>query len=324
VIKIPEDTDADPSFDLAPVVNCLAAARRDWRNEQGRSQEAVGRELPSPQAMAEIVSQLSGILFPMRLGPLDLRQQHEDYYIGHLLDLTLHALLHQAKLELKSTARGVTPARRAAIRADAHQRICDFAAELPTIRRLLDSDVRAAFAGDPAASSIDEVLLCYPGIRAILHHRIAHALFRLGLPILARMVAEAAHTATGIDIHPGAQIGGSFFIDHGTGVVIGATTVIGERVRLFQAVTLGARSFPKDAEGKIIKSQPRHPIIEDDVVIYSGAAVLGRITIGKGAVIGGNVWLTEDVPPGASVTQVRAEAVVHPPRLSARRPQNEA
>ena len=168
---------------------------------------------------------------------------------------------------------------------------------------LLDSDVLAAYQGDPAARSVDEVLLCYPGILAMIHHRIAHTLYVLGLPLLARIVAELAHSVTGIDIHPGAKIGPGFFIDHGTGVVIGETAEIGQRVRVYQAVTLGAKRFPTDSEGNLQKGLPRHPVVEDDVVIYAGATILGRVTLGKGATIGGNVWITESVPPGASVTQ---------------------
>ncbi len=149
------------------------------------------------------------------------------------------------------------------------------------------------------------MLFCYPGVTAITYPRIAHALYRLDSPLLARIISEIGHSLTGIDIHPGASIGNSFFIDHGTGVVIGATTVIGDRVRLYQAVTLGAKSFPRDESGSLIKGQARHPIIEDDVVIYSGATILGRVTIGRGATIGGNVWLTRSVPPGGFVSQAQ-------------------
>ena len=179
----------------------------------------------------------------------------------------------------------------------------EFAAALPAIRELLDSDVEAAYRGDPAAGSVDEVVLCYPGILAVIHHRLAHQLYRLGVPLIARIVSELAHSATGIDIHPGADIGESFFIDHGTGVVIGETAVIGRRVRLYQAVTLGAKRFPVGADGSLEKGLARHPIVEDDVVIYAGATILGRITIGRGSSIGGNVWLTHSVPPGSQVTQ---------------------
>ena len=172
-----------------------------------------------------------------------------------------------------------------------------------------------AYQGDPAARSVDEVLLCYPGVLAMIHHRLAHRLYELGLPLLARIVAELAHAQTGIDIHPGAQIDAGFFIDHGTGVVIGETAVIGKRVRLYQAVTLGAKRFPTDTEGNLQKGLPRHPVVEDDVVIYAGATILGRVTLGKGAVIGGNVWITDDVKPGASVTQASLQNA--PPKASA-------
>jgi serine O-acetyltransferase len=181
-----------------------------------------------------------------------------------------------------------------------------FLERLPAIRNLLDTDVRAAFDGDPAARFLDETLFCYPGVTAILQHRIAHELHVLSVPLIPRIISELAHAATGIDIHPGAQIGASFFIDHGTGVVIGETCLLGERVRLYQGVTLGARSFASDDDGRLIKGQMRHPIVEDDVVIYAGATILGRITIGKGATIGGNVWVTRSVPPGSRVTQALA------------------
>jgi serine O-acetyltransferase len=179
----------------------------------------------------------------------------------------------------------------------------EFALCLPKVRAELESDVRAAYEGDPAATSIDEAVFCYPGITAITNHRIAHQLYVLGVPLIPRIVAEIAHADTGVDIHPGAQIGASFFIDHGTGVVIGETTIIGERVRLYQGVTLGAKSFPLDEHGHPMKGIPRHPVVEDDVEIYAGATILGRITIGRGSSIGGNVWLTHAVPEGSKVTQ---------------------
>jgi serine O-acetyltransferase len=181
-----------------------------------------------------------------------------------------------------------------------------FGAALPSIRELLDSDVLAAYRGDPAAHSVDEVLLCYPGIHAMIHHRIAHRLHVLGVPLLARVVAELAHGDTGIDIHPGARIGPGFFIDHGTGVVIGETAEIGQDVRLYQAVTLGAKRFATDEDGQLQKGGARHPIVEDDVVIYAGATILGRVTIGRGSQIGGNVWLTRSVPPGSRITQAQS------------------
>lgn len=244
----------------------------------------------------------------MRLCPPDLRQESENFYVAHALDAALNALLAQVKLELRYAARQRNAD--APVDDPASAAVQAFAARLPEIRRLLDSDVLAAFHGDPAAGSVDEVLLCYPGVLAMIHHRLAHELYRLGLPLLARIIAEQAHAETGIDIHPGARIGGGFFIDHGTGVVIGETAIIGKRVRVYQAATLGAKRFPRDAAGHLEKGLARHPIVEDDVVIYAGATILGRVTIGRGVVIGGNVWLTQDVPRGANVTQavLRSEA----------------
>lgn len=289
-------------FDTASIVAGLRSVRQQWRESQKRSLEPGGRELPSRDALNQIIESLKGALFPMRLGPPDLQQESEDFYTGHTLEEALHALLAQVRLELRYVARhlnesdDVLDTRSLAVTRT-------FAASLPAIRTLLDSDVLAAFQGDPAARSVDEVLLCYPGILAMIHHRLAHRLYELGLPLLARIVAELAHGQTGIDIHPGASIGSGFFIDHGTGVVIGETAVIGERVRLYQTVTLGAKRFPTDAQGNLQKGLPRHPILEDDVVIYAGATVLGRVTIGRGATIGGNVWVTHDVKPGAHITQ---------------------
>lgn len=238
----------------------------------------------------------------MRLGPLDLRQESEDFFVAHRLDAALHALLGQVVLELRYSRRH-SPPTSSDLQTDALAATRSFAHSLPGIRHLLDSDVLAAYYGDPAARGVDEVLLCYPGILAMIHHRLAHRLYQLGLPLLARIVSELAHSQTGIDIHPGAQIGAGFFIDHGTGVVIGETAVIGQNVRIYQAVTLGAKSFPKDGQGHPQKGLPRHPIVEDDVVIYAGATILGRVTLGQGAVIGGNVWITHDVPAGGHVTQ---------------------
>ena len=178
-------------------------------------------------------------------------------------------------------------------------------AELPELRRRLGTDVRAVFDGDPAAASYEEVILCYPALTAMTHYRFAHALLRLGVPILPRLITEMAHSATGIDIHPGAEIGDYFSIDHGTGVVIGETCIIGNHVRIYQGVTLGAKSFKFDAAGNILR-EPRHPILEDRVVVYSNSSILGRVRIGHDSVIGGNVWQTTDLPPHSRVVQGRA------------------
>jgi len=297
-----EKTSHTSVFAVGEIAQALHSVRNEWREAQKRSREPGGREFPSRDALSQIIEWLKGVLFPMRLGPPDLRLESEDYYVAHTLDAALHGLLGQARLELHYNARR-QPRAESEVDAQATHVVQAFAASLPDIRRLLDSDVLAAYQGDPAAHSVDEVLLCYPGVLAMIHHRLAHKLYGLQLPLLARIVAELAHGQTGIDIHPGARIGPGFFIDHGTGVVIGETAVIGQRVRLYQAVTLGAKRFPTDAEGNLQKGLPRHPIVEDDVVIYAGATILGRVTLGRGATIGGNVWITESVPPGASVTQ---------------------
>jgi len=291
-----------PVFDIAPIVQSLRAARQTWRASQNRPLEADGREFPSREAVAGIMRDLQGALFPMRLGPVDLRHDNEDFYVGYTLGSALHALLAQARLELSYRLRH-DGAANGQIEARAQVAVQGFAATLPGIRSLLDTDVLAAYRGDPAARTVDEVLLSYPGVQAMIYHRIAHQLYRHDLPLLARVASELAHSETGIDIHPGAQIAGSFFIDHGTGVVIGETSIIGERVRIYQAVTLGAKRFPTDETGNLQKGLARHPIVEDDVVIYAGATILGRVTLGRGCVIGGNVWLTTDVPAGSYVTQ---------------------
>jgi serine O-acetyltransferase len=287
---------------LDKIVAGLRDSRERWRTAQHRSREVRGREFPSREALADILRHLRGALFPMRLGPVDLHQEGEDFFVGYTLDTALNALLHQVKLELGYTYRH-SEVSAAQQEAQAVEIVRKFAHTLPRVRDLLDSDVEAAYRGDPAARSVDEVLLCYPGVLAMIHHRLAHELYLLGVPLVARIVAEIAHSETGIDIHPGAIIGAGFFIDHGTGVVIGETAVIGRNVRLYQAVTLGAKRFTSDENGNLKKGQPRHPIVEDDVVIYAGATVLGRITIGRGSSIGGNVWLTHSVPPGSNVTQ---------------------
>ncbi|RYZ82812.1 MAG: serine acetyltransferase, partial [Moraxellaceae bacterium] len=234
------------SWTIKQAVQGLQQARHDWRESQHRAKEFGGRELPSKEALKAIVDDLCGILFPMRLGPPDLRQESEDLYIAHTLDHVLSELFEQVKLTLFYQSRYRTEAIDSekpleldtqALEQQARVIVQNFADALPSIRRILDSDVQAAYDGDPAARSVDEVLLCYPGVLAVTYHRLAHQLYKSHVPLLARMIAELAHSATGIDIHPGAQIGSRFFIDHGTGVVIGETTIIGERVRIYQAVT---------------------------------------------------------------------------------------
>ena len=284
------------------IVADLHAARDRWRAAQQRSLEFAVREFPSREALKEIAEALCGALFPMRLGPPDLHQEGENFYVGHTLDKALNALFLQVQLELGYNRR-LQCEEKEGVEAHSAEIVQAFARQLPTLRGLLDTDVLAAYQGDPAARSVDEVLLCYPGILAVIHYRLAHTLYVLGVPLIARILAEIAHSATGIDIHPGAQIGEGFFIDHGTGVVIGETTVIGKHVRLYQAVTLGAKRFTQDESGALEKGAPRHPILEDEVVVYAGATILGRITIGRGSSIGGKVWLARSGPAGSNVSQ---------------------
>lgn len=294
-------------WNIQNIVSELQQARNEWRTKQKSLKDFGGRELPSKEEISKIMNDLCGILFPMRLGPHDLRQQSENFYIAHTLEKTLHALLEQVKLNLTYDDKSKKHHQSKEMIEDLAQRVVsDFAERLPTLRRVLDTDVIAAYEGDPAARSVDEVLLCYPGIFAITYHRIAHEFYKKDLPLLARLIAELAHSKTGIDIHPGAQIDQGFFIDHGTGVVIGETCVIGKNVRIYQAVTLGAKRFEVDDTGRLQKEYARHPIVEDNVVIYAGATILGRITIGEGAVIGGNVWITQSVPANSAVLQSSA------------------
>lgn len=280
------------SWNLGAVVLGLRSERLAWRKAQGRPETGL-RFLPSRQVLTELVDALACALFPMRLGPPDLRVEFEDYFVGSTLDGALQRLAEQARLELEQSRHAEVEPEHAEARAISATTA--FGERLPELRRLLDADILATWERDLAARSVDEVLLCYPGVQALIHHRIAHALYDVGLPLIARMVAAIAHTRTGIDIHPGARIQEACFIDHGTGLVIGETAVLGARVHLHQHVTLGAADAPPGAR--------RHPLVEDDVVIHAGATLLGPITVGAGSVIGGNVWLVESVGPGSRISQ---------------------
>lgn len=272
---------------------------------QQRQRLSQPPKLPSRKALGKCVEWLGAVLFPNRLGDPDIQANAINFYVGTTLDNALRELQHQIRLELafKSPSE---PAQQ--FRTQAHTLTAQFSEHLPRIRLQLDTDLEAAYQGDPAADSVDEILVSYPGILALIHYRIAHVLHGLGLTIIARLITEIAHSQTGIDIHPGAHIGDHFFIDHGTGVVIGETAIIGSHVRLYQAVTLGAKNFPKDANGHLVKKFERHPILEDYVVVYAGATILGRITIGKHSIIGGNVWVTRSVPANSHVTQAHSDA----------------
>jgi len=260
------------------------------------------RVLPCRAALVEAVESLRAVLFPGYVGAPDIRRESLRFHVGATLDRAAGVLREQVKRGLCFAGCAV-PGDCSACERRADEVTKVFLARLPEVRRLLATDVQAAWEGDPAATSPDEAIFCYPGILAITFQRLAHELFVLGVPLIPRIITEHAHSLTGIDIHPGATIGERFFIDHGTGVVIGETCVIGNNVRIYQGVTLGAKSFPLDEGGHPIKGIPRHPIVEDDVILYSGATVLGRITIGRGSTVGGNVWLTHGIPPGSRVSQ---------------------
>jgi serine O-acetyltransferase len=292
------------AWDIGAIVNRLRESR-----EVTHSVRLNGRvrELPSRAELVAVIRNLYAALFPTHFGRHDLTDESIDFFVGATLNDALLSLAEQIRRGLRF-APGRDGDGDGVLRADADAATRAFARQLPDIRNVLVTDLAAAYSGDPAATSVSEILLCYRGVNAIIHYRFAHALHELGVPVVPRLIADIAHEATGVDIHPGARIGASFFIDHGTGVVIGETAVVGEHVRLYQAVTLGAKRFPTDAEGALIKGEPRHPVIEDNVVIYAGATVLGRITVGRDSSIGGNVWLTQSVPPGSHVTQARTQS----------------
>ncbi|MGM9842067.1 MAG: serine O-acetyltransferase [Candidatus Limisoma sp.] len=269
-----------------------------------------GEPLPSQQAVKSIIDLTRMILFPGFFGSEGVNSYNLEYVIGIRCEELNNILTNQITAALalqKDCGEAIDLPRIEKQAADMSVRlIC----QLPEMRRVLHTDVSAIYRGDPAAASHEEVIYCYPSIRAITNYRIAHALHVMGVPVLPRMISEMAHSETGIDIHPGATIGEYFAIDHGTGVVIGATAIIGKNVKIYQGVTLGAKSFDCDPEGNPIKGIARHPIIGDDVVIYSNASILGRITIGNGAVIGGNIWVTEDIAPGEKLIQAKANNIL--------------
>ncbi len=290
-------------FSVESIVADLRALRVESLENRRRLEHPP--KLPSRKILANIIDQLAAVLFPNRLGYAKITDEDIDKYVKNTLEETLENLLIQIIRELDYTSEHEPCSD--IIMNKATKITHSFAKKLANIRTLLDKDICAAYEGDPAAQNVDEVLVCYPGVAAIMYYRLAHELHSLGTPLIARIISEISHSITGIEIHPGAKIGASFFIDHGTGVVIGETTIIGKNVRLYQAVTLGAKSFPVDENGALVKNILRHPIVEDDVIIYANATILGRITIGKGSVIGGNVWLTYSVPPGSNISQAQMQ-----------------
>jgi len=268
-----------------------------------------GHKMPSRKRMSEVVELIKSVIFPGYFGSSKVEPCTLQFHIGVAVDQINTILKSQINRGLCFVCQ----------EDDTHECIgCDNKAEklatqfielLPKIREQLAKDVEATYYADPASKSYGEIIFAYPGITAITNYRIAHELLKLGVPLLPRIIAEISHSETGIDIHPRATIGEYFTIDHGTGIVVGATCIIGNHVTLYQGVTLGAKSFPLDDEGNPVKGVPRHPIVEDNVTIYSGATILGRITIGKGTMIGGNVWLTNSVPANSKIVQHKAKEV---------------
>lgn len=266
----------------------------------------VGEPMPSVQVLEELVYLIRDIIFPGYFVSATINPETVKYHLGVNTEKVFELLCEQILAGICFTCSSEEADRMVEMKAEATELASNFVGMLPEIRSKLVGDVKAAYNGDPASKSYGEVIFCYPAIRAITNYRVANALLHLGVPLIPRIISEMAHSETGIDIHPEATIGSDFTIDHGTGVVIGATAIIGNNVKLFQGVTLGAKSFPLDEAGNPIKGIARHPILEDNVVIYSNATILGRITIGKDSVIGGNVWVTSSVPEGSKIVQVKA------------------
>ena len=269
------------------------------RNMYHEGVESVA--MPSVSELKDVVEKLRAVLFPGYFGPVSMRSGSLKYYIGALLDEIFFSLTEQVRRGYCFECSGELKKKCLDCEELSFTKAREFIESLPALRHALSLDARAGYEGDPASRSIGEVIYCYPSIKTLTNHRIAHNLFLMEVPLIPRIISELAHSETGIDIHPGARIGKSFFIDHGTGVVIGETCVIGDNVRIYQGVTLGAKSFPLDADGNPIKGIDRHPKVGDNVVIYSGATILGNIKIGSGAEIGGNVWITRDVADGEKI-----------------------
>ncbi|RKW48115.1 MAG: serine acetyltransferase [Porphyromonas sp.] len=264
-----------------------------------------GQALPSEQAVREFIALVRSTIFPGYYSSSSLHDSTITYHLGVAVERMHRVLAKQILYSLCFAEQEICKGE--SCNSEQEYKALNiagaFISYLPELRRMLALDVEAAYQGDPAAESIGEIICCYPSLKAITYHRIAHKLYELQVPLLPRIISEIAHSETGIDIHPAARIGESFFIDHGTGVVIGATCIIGSRVKLYQGVTLGAKSFPKADDGSLIKGIERHPIIGDNVIVYSNTTLLGRINIGESARIGANMWITEDVPAGQSLSR---------------------
>lgn len=268
--------------------------------------------LPVRDKILDVLELLTELLFPGYTGKRSVKKSNIDFVVIDILYHVYSELTEQIEKAYKYQCR-MEDCDTGDCRAMAEDATLHLLIQLPKIRELLKGDVGAAFDGDPAAKSYEEIVISYPCIMAIATYRIAHELYLQQVPLIPRIMSECAHSKTGIDIHPGATIGNNFFIDHGTGVVIGETTIIGNNVKIYQGTTLGAMSFPKDERGRIIKGRKRHPTIEDNVTIYAEATILGDVTVGEGAIIGGNVWVKQSVPAGFTVTTANADLVCRNP-----------
>ena len=264
-------------------------------------QHQDGNPLPSGKVLEEIIDLSRSIIFPGYFGRSNINKHTIRYHLGMAVEKLSKLLEDQILAGLCFSCPKSGKGENTACKLKAKEMAFRLIERLPEIRRVLATDVEAAFNGDPAAENFGEIISCYPVIKALTNYRIAHELHIIGVPLIPRIISEMAHSETGIDIHPAASIGNHFTIDHGTGVVIGATCIIGNNVKLYQGVTQGAKSFPCDENGNPIKGIPRHPILEDGVIVYSNATILGRITIGRGSVVGANIWVTEDLEPNSKV-----------------------
>ena len=274
----------------------------------GNIQHLEGKNLPSKHTVIDILEDFMTILFPGYMGEAEIARSNTRYFLGNALHSTYDRLVEEVDKSLKYVCRKAKECPEDICLNMAQVVVKELLERIPQIRIYLRGDIQAAYDGDPAAKNIDEVILSYPCVLAITTYRIAHELHIRGVPLVPRIMAEYAHSKTGIDIHPGARIGRNFFIDHGTGVVIGETAEIGDNVKIYQGVTLGALSFPSDKEGRLTKGNKRHPTVGNNVIIYSGATILGGETeVGDNAVIGGNVWITSSIPAGTQVTIVPPE-----------------
>ncbi len=289
------------------IENLVSEITRTFKGDSGIN-FIEASNLPVRDKIVEILDLFTELLFPGFTGKRTVTKSNINYVIIDILYHVYTELSEQIERAYKYRCR-MEKCDTGDCRAMAEEAAEYLLSRLPNIREMLKGDVGAAFDGDPAAKSYEEIVISYPCIIAIATYRIAHELYSKGVPLIPRIMTECAHARTGIDIHPGAKIGKNFFIDHGTGVVIGETSVIGENVKIYQGVTLGALSFPKDERGKIIKGGKRHPTIEDNVIIYAEATILGDVVIGKNAVIGGNVWIKESVPADVAVATPSADLV---------------